>query len=217
MSSNKQLRAKSREQLGGNIFAEAWLMVLLAVLIYELILSVAGYTAIGVIILLGPLEYGLARSLYSLVKTEKKIDLADLFVAFKEDFANALLLGLIKAIFIALWSLLLVIPGIIKSYSYSMAAYIQQESENKEWKYCIDESRRIMNGYKWKLFVLDLSFIGWYILGILCFGIGVLWVEAYHSTARANFYVELTGGNVKVEDVKEEETKEEITEDKDAE
>ena len=61
-----------------------------------------------------------------------------------------------------------------------------------DWKQCIDESRRMMNGCKWKLFVLDLSFLGWYILGALCCGIGVLWVDPYRRAARAEFYVELT-------------------------
>ena len=74
------------------------------------------------------------------------------------------------------------------TYSYSMAFYIQQDSENKDWNYCITESRRVMNGHKWDLFVLDLSFLGWYIVGMLCLGIGVLWVTPYHQMARAHFY-----------------------------
>ena len=56
---------------------------------------------------------------------------------------------------------------------------------------CITESRRIMSGNKMRLFLLDLSFIGWYIVGALCFGIGTLWVNAYHQMARANFYEDL--------------------------
>ncbi len=202
MSKNKELRARSREQLGGSLFAEAWLMVLLASLICGLISGVASYTLIGIIILTGPLEYGLSRILYAFVKEGKNVELGDLFVAFKEDFSNTLLLGLLKTIFIALWTFLFIIPGIVKSYSYSMSAFIQQESENKDWKYCLDESRRIMHGHKMKLFLLDLSFIGWYIVGSLCLGVGVLWVDAYRLTARANFYKELTE-NVTVKDVNE--------------
>ena len=70
--------------------------------------------------------------------------------------------------------------------------FIFQESDGKKaWRECIDESKNLTDGYKGKLFLLDLSFIGWFILGFLCFGIGVLWVSVYHQEARAHFYEEL--------------------------
>lgn len=87
------------------------------------------------------------------------------------------------------WTLLLIIPGIVKSYSYAMAFYIKQEhGKNIEAIDAISESRRMMDGYKWQLFCLDFSFLGWYILGILCLGVGVLFVTPYHEVARANFF-----------------------------
>ncbi|MBO6019888.1 MAG: DUF975 family protein [Clostridia bacterium] len=107
-----------------------------------------------------------------------------------------MLLGLLQYIFIFLWSLLFIIPGIVKMYSYSMSYYLAINHPDWDWKQCIDESRRIMDGNKWKLFVLDLSFIGWYIVGMLACGIGVLWVYPYNEAARAEFYQELTGGVV---------------------
>ena len=97
-----------------------------------------------------------------------------------------------QSIFIALWSLLLVVPGIVKAYSYSMSYYIQQEDKSKDWKACLDESRQMMDGYKGRLFCLDLSFIGWYIVGALCFGVGTLFVAPYHRMARANFFMALS-------------------------
>ena len=76
-----------------------------------------------------------------------------------------------------------------------MSAFIQQDAADKDWKTCIDKSREMMKGYKMSLFLLDLSFIGWYIVGILCFGIGVLFVQPYHMQARAEFYEELKNQN----------------------
>ena len=72
-----------------------------------------------------------------------------------------------------------------------MSYYISLDRPDLSANDCITESRRMMDGNKWRLFCLDLSFIGWYIVGSLCFGVGILWVDAYHSMARANFYEDL--------------------------
>ena len=98
---------------------------------------------------------------------------------------------LLQTVLIFLWSLLFVIPGLVKSYSYALAYYLQQEpgGAEREPADILNESRRMMNGYKWQLFCLDFSFIGWYILGALCFGIGTFFVVPYHQQARANFYL----------------------------
>ena len=142
----------------------------------------------GSLILIGPLAYGVARITTQLVCGKNNIDISDLFKGFTEDLTNTLILGLLQALFTALWSLLFIVPGIVKAYSYSMASYIQQDQPNKDWKFCLNESISWMEGHKWQLFCLDLSFIGWYIVGALCLGIGTLFVEPYHQVARANFY-----------------------------
>ena len=87
--------------------------------------------------------------------------------------------------------MLFIIPGIVKSYSYSMSYYLQQEDKSKDWKACLDESRSRMDGHKGQLFLLDLSFIGWYIVGLLCLGVGTLFVVPYHDMARTNFFMAL--------------------------
>ncbi|MBQ9485483.1 MAG: DUF975 family protein [Clostridia bacterium] len=195
MSTNKELRAKARANLGGGIFQTMWLLTLVVLLIYSVIIGFASYTVVGSILLAGPLEYGVSRILVSTARGKKDVDFGSLFVAFTEDFGNTVVLGLLKNIFIFLWSLLLIIPGIVKSYSYALAAFIQQDAEDKNWKVCIDKSREMMDGNKWKLFCLDLSFIGWYIVGVLCLGVGVLFVEPYHIQARAEFYEDLKNQN----------------------
>ena len=135
--------------------------------------------------------YGLYRICVSLVKGKNQIDLSDMFTGFTENFAQSLLVNLMSSIFVTLWSLLFVVPGIVKFYSYSMATYILQDDPNKDWDECINESKQMMKGHKWQAFCLDLSFIGWYLLGACAFGVGVLFVYPYHLTAKANFYLAL--------------------------
>lgn len=191
MVENRVLRENSRGQLGGKLFGELWLMMLLACLIVMGLEGIASVAYIGPLIVTGPLSYGLCRVLVKRVKNDGKVELGDLFDGFKEAFTDSLILGLLQSIFIFLWSLLLVIPGIIKSYSYAMSSFIQQDSPNKNWKQCLDASIDMMNGNKMQLFLLDLSFIGWYLVGALCLGVGIFWVIPYHQTARANFYMAL--------------------------
>ena len=93
-------------------------------------------------------------------------------------------LNILIAIFTFLWSLLFIIPGIVKAYSYAMTPYIVHDNPEMPVRECIRQSQRMMKGYKMKLFLLDLSFIGWILLGIFSFGIGLLWVLPYMETAR---------------------------------
>ena len=65
---------------------------------------------------------------------------------------------------------------------------IKADHPEYEWNRCIRESRHLTKGHKWRLFVLDLSFIGWFIVGILCLGVGTLWVEAYQTAAKTQYY-----------------------------
>ena len=190
MVPNYILKRNARMQLGNSIFSRTWLMVMLALIICDIILSTAGSIAVGIgaLILTGAFSYGSARIVLSLIRGKEDIDLSDLFSGFREGFDQTLLLGLLQSLFIALWSLLFVIPGVIKSYSYALASHIQQDEEQKDWKYCLEKSEAMMKGHKWQLFCLDLSFIGWYIVGSLCFGIGTLFVMPYHYTAKCNFY-----------------------------
>ena len=191
MVGNSELRARARKQLGGQIFANNWLLMLLVCLIADVILGATSAFAIGVVICTGPLAYGLAKIQLALAREDKQPDIIQLFDALKGDIGGIILLGFLESLFIALWSILFVIPGIVKSYSYAMSFYIKNDDPSADWKTCIDKSREMMNGYKMKLFLLDLSFIGWYILGALCLGVGTLFVVPYHAQARANFYEEL--------------------------
>lgn len=197
MVPNSNLRENARKQLDNNVFSPTWLMLLVVYLIYSAIISAAGSVSLGIASLLisGPLLFGVNRICVGIVRGKKKIELEDMFVGFKECFTESFLLSLMMAIFTFLWSLLFVVPGIIKSYSYAMAPYILQDDPYKDWEECINESKQMMAGHKWQLFCLDLSFIGWYIVGFLCCCIGIIFVYPYALTARANFYMALKAMN----------------------
>ena len=101
-------------------------------------------------------------------------------------------LNFVMALFIGLWSLLLVVPGIIAYYRYYMAKYIMAEDTSVGVMEAIRRSKEMMNGYKGKLFVLQLSFIGWALLCGLTLGIGYLWLLPYMRSTETAFYLELS-------------------------
>lgn len=104
------------------------------------------------------------------------------------DFWSAFKTQFLVSLFTLLWSLLLIIPGIIKSFSYSMAMYIQAENPGKPAKECIAESKAMMDGHKAELFMLCLSFLGWILLGLITFGIAYIYVAPFYSATITNFY-----------------------------
>jgi len=193
MIDNNTIKANARAQLGGNIFANHWLMMLVCYIIYSAVAGVASSITVGIatIIIVGPLEFGMARVCVKRACGEPNIDFMDLFKGFTENFVNTMLLGLLRTLFISLWCLLFVVPGIIKYYSYAMAFYIQQDDPSKEWKTCLDESRAMMEGYKWQLFCIDVTMILWTMLGMLACFIGVFFVYPYKYGSYANFYLAL--------------------------
>jgi hypothetical protein len=101
-------------------------------------------------------------------------------------FFRILWLTILTGIFIFLWSLLLVIPGIIAAYRYRMALYLLLDNPDMSAYQCISESKRMMAGHKGELFVLDLSFLGWYILTVIPFV--TIWVTPYTQTTYAVYY-----------------------------
>ena len=92
-------------------------------------------------------------------------------------------------LFIGLWTLLFIIPGIIKSYSYRMVPYILSETPKLDYKEALNISKRMTDGEKFKMWILDLSFMGWYVLGALALFVGVLFVNPYVEATWAQFYL----------------------------
>ncbi|MEG0255135.1 MAG: DUF975 family protein, partial [Vagococcus sp.] len=116
------------------------------------------------------------------------------------DFIPIILINLLIMIFTFLWSLLLIIPGLVKGYAYSQSNFIYKDmSTHVDVKSMnatafIDESRLLMDGHKGRLFWLDFSFIGWHILGGLTFGLAYIYITPYLTTCHAAFYDDLSKG-----------------------
>jgi len=179
-----------RERARGFLVENYWLAVAV-VLVSGLLLGASGFTAVGSIILAGPISVGL--SVFFLGLTRKQpVKFETMFSGFS-NFVNTFVLGLLNMIFLVLWSLLLVIPGIIKSYSYSMSYYIMADNPEISANLAITKSREIMDGFKWRLFCLDFSFIGWLLLSALTFGIGYIFLAPYMEAAHTVFYEEIKG------------------------
>lgn len=100
---------------------------------------------------------------------------------------------LLQSLYILLWTLLLIVPGILAAYSYSMTEYILAEHPYLTASEAITRSKELMYGNRWRLFCLQCSFIGWILLCILTMGIGNLWLTPYTNTATAAFYREISG------------------------
>jgi len=118
---------------------------------------------------------------------KEQTSISDLFSGVKL-WGKAILVSILIGIFTFLWTLLFFFPGVIAAYRYSQAYFILVEHPNYSPLQCIRESKRIMRGYKWKCFVLNLSFIGWSILITLTFGILGIWKQAYIDVTRTRFY-----------------------------
>ncbi|ERK02322.1 DUF975 family protein [Segatella salivae] len=125
----------------------------------------------------------------------------DMFEGYnKESFSRVLTTTLLYYVYVLLWSLLLLIPGCIKSYSYAMTPYILKDNPEMKNNAAIEESMRMMDGHKLELFILDLSFIGWALLSLLTCGVGFLWLTPYMNMARVNFYEDLKKASVEVKE-----------------
>jgi uncharacterized membrane protein len=181
---NRELRALARSQLHGS-----WLAAVGMVLVYCIILGISSAVVVGPLILGGPLTLGFL-GYFSKKSRGEPVKLENLFDGFKL-FGTSFLLYLLEGVFLVLWFCLLIIPGIVKCFSYSMAFFILRDNPDIGALEAITQSRKMMKGYKGKLFGLCLSFIGWGILCCLSFSIGFLWLCPYISLSIANFYEDL--------------------------
>lgn len=111
-------------------------------------------------------------------------------------FIGAIMIGILRFIWTFLWSLLLVFPGIIKRLAYSQAQFIYKDAVDNGQKMpyheAITRSRHLMNGHKWELFVINLSFIGWWILSTITLRLADFWTMPYYRLTLACFYQKLT-------------------------
>ena len=185
-----ELKANAKAQIKGKIG------ILFVISLVIAILSGIAGAILGFIPFVGPLASviivtpAFALSIYRVylgVAAGGTPEVSDAFCGF-DDFWSAFKVNFLVGLFTFLWSLLFVIPGIVKGLSYSMSMYILAENKGKSALECIHESQQMTYGHKADLFVLSLSFIGWYLLGSVTFGLAYIWVAPYMQATFANAY-----------------------------
>lgn len=194
--SNQELMREALVSLKGK-----WGLAFAAALIYAMIMVVThSIPFLGVIIsifITGAMNLG--WSLFALsIAREEKPSLLSIFFGFQR-FWLAFRTHLLYILFVALWSILLVIPGIVALLSYSQAYFILADDEDCGALEAITRSKEMMIGHRWRLFNLFLRFIGWMLVCILTFGIGFLLLIPYMTISLAHFYEDLAYGPEQIE------------------
>ena len=182
---NVVLMRKARESLKGK-----WGLAIGTYVVFVLILSVFQVKPMWgfapSLLITGPMILGMSIFSLSLARNQEA-RIEQLFDGFK-NFGTSLGAYVLMVVFIILWLLLLIIPGIIAAISYSLTFYIIADDDSIGPMEAIDKSKKMMNGYKWKFFCLALRFLGWALLCILTLGIGFLWLIPYMQVSYAKFY-----------------------------
>lgn len=169
-------------------FIDQWIGVIIVVLIIILLVGFA--IALAQFILGGVVALGYAKFGLDLVDG-KEASFSTLFSQFNR-FGEGFCMKLLIDIFLTLWSLLFIIPGLVKAYSYAMTPFILAENPHLSANEAITKSRQLMDGHKSELFYLDLTFIGWVLLSVFAPVIGGPLVSCYINASRAAFYREIS-------------------------
>ena len=184
-----ELKAAAKSQIKGKIGVLFLITLIIDVITFaaNLVLSYIPYGSLISLLIIAPaFSLSLVRVYLNVVKGVKP-EASDAFCGF-DDFWSAFKVNFFVSLFTFLWSLIFVIPGIVKTLSYSMSMYILAENKGKPALECIKESQEMTKGHKMELFVLGLSFFGWILLGSITLGIAYIWVLPYISTTYANAY-----------------------------
>lgn len=159
------------------------------------ILALSGLVGIGIrIFVVNPMEVGCRRFFMESRQLNHSAGLDRLLFAFiSGSYLNVVKIMFLRDLFIFLWTLALVVPGFVKSYEYAMIPYILSENPEADQREVFAASREMMNGEKFHLFIFGLSFIGWYFLGMVTMGLGLLFADPYICAAEAEVYSGLRG------------------------
>ena len=165
------------------------------------IFVIAGIVIIGIIavalaldaFIFNPIEMGCQRFFFKTLAEDAKF--SNVVYAFDHGYKTIVKTMFFRDLYIVLWSMLFVIPGIVKSYEYRMIPYLLADHPEMTKEEAFAESKRLMTGNKWKAFVLDLSFIGWELLSVLTCGIlSIFYVDPYRCSTNAALYEALEYG-----------------------
>lgn len=201
MRTNQDYKNAALTALEGN-----WTPAVLATLVYialamvctgtaELPISVskvfASASLLVSVLVIFPLEFGYANAIKRFYNQGQDNIVENTFRIPLSDYRRVVGTMLLVALKIVLWTLLFIIPGIVKSFAYSMTPYILEENPDMRASEAIKRSEEMMRGHKFDLFYLYLSFLGWYLLSVLTCGIGFFWSIPYSQTAVIAFYNDL--------------------------
>ena len=164
----------------------AFILASLPIIIIASLIAAVIYFALGSFI-------GVGYAKFNLNLVDKKNAAFETLFEYFSHWKTTTIARLLRALYVFLWSLLFIIPGIVAGFSYAMTDYILAEDPELTADEAISQSKSIMMGNKWRFFCLQISFIGWDILATLAFGIGHLWLTPYKQAAYAAFYREVSG------------------------
>ena len=157
-------------------------------LIFYSFISVASILGILYTIFIGNVIV-VGKNGYFIKNHDENPELGEIFKGFKANYLNVVKIMFLMDLKTLLWLLLLIVPGVIKAYEYSMIPYLLAENPNLSADEAFSLSKQMTTRQKMDLFVLDLSFLGWIILGLICCGIGILFVLPYPEATRAEVYL----------------------------
>ena len=201
-----ELKSMAKEQIRGNIGILFVVTLVIAAVsgIASALLSLIPVVGslLAAVIVTPAFSLSLVRVYLALAKGVKP-QAKDAFSGF-DDFWSAFKVIFLVGLYTFLWSLLFVIPGIVKGISYSMAMYVLAENKGMSATECINASKEMTNGHKMDLFVLSLSFIGWMILGSITLGIAYIWITPYMQATFTNAYNSLKPAVVETAEVTQE-------------
>lgn len=128
---------------------------------------------------------------------KKTVNFKDVFLIYSDLKLSLKMVGLslLTLLFVLLWALMLIIPGFVKYIAYSQAYYILKDKPELTVFEAIKESNKLMKGFKWKYFILNLSFIGWILLSAFTLGFGMIFLIPYMNTSLASFYNDISKQN----------------------
>lgn len=190
-SFNRNFGSSGRTEMTNSGIVSDWgvlgplLFIAVFIGLFIVLLGIAFHILIG-----SPLIVGSQR--YFKQSAEGEVSMRNVGFSFRKDRYWAIVGTMLWRNFLLfLWFLLLIIPGIIKSYSYSQVPFILADNPNIGYGRAVELSKQMTHGQKFRIFVLDLSFIGWILLGLLALGIGVLFVQPYVNATKAELYLDL--------------------------
>ena len=187
MKTNSQIRQETATLMRGN-----WSTMAVIAVVFGVFYLFTANSFPLVLFVYCPLSLGLAMTMLHFVRGAKSVGVGNLFSAFNAKYYwKSMGLGVLIWVYTFLWSLLFVVPGIIKIYSYFLAPYILADNPNITAEEAICRSMRMMDGRKMQLFLMTLGYALLVMLSTFLFCIPLLWVVPYYNAVFAKFYEEV--------------------------